>query len=90
MTTERRSSERSTDGEALFGARLEGASEAPAEAVYELLADLNAHLEWGGRQQKRKNFRLTTVEALRSRRWWGPSSGRREWTPWARSRTPRS
>lgn len=63
MSTERRNNKGSTDGEALFGARLEAATEAPAEAVYGLLADLNAHLEWGGRKQKRKNFRLTSVEA---------------------------
>ena len=42
--------------------RLEVASRAPAEAVYDLLADIPGHLEWGGRRQK-KHYRLLTVEA---------------------------
>ena len=37
-------------------------STAPAEAVYDLLADLRSHVEWAGARQK-KNFRLLEVEA---------------------------
>lgn len=42
--------------------RLEEPSGAPVEAVYDLLADVSSHLEWGGRQQKEK-YRLLSVEA---------------------------
>lgn len=35
---------------------------APAEAVYDLLADLTTHLEWAGRRQP-KAFRLLSLEA---------------------------
>jgi hypothetical protein len=44
-------------------ARLQEASGAPAEAVYDLLANISSHLEWGGRRQK-KNYRLLSIEAL--------------------------
>ena len=43
--------------------RLEEACGAPAEAVYDLLADVRAHLEWGGRRQTKKSFRLLSIEA---------------------------
>lgn len=43
--------------------RLEETSRAPAEAVYDLLADVRSHLEWGGRMQPKRNFRLVSVEA---------------------------
>ena len=42
--------------------RLEETSRAPAEAVYDLLADIGSHLEWGGRRQPRKSYRLLSVE----------------------------
>jgi hypothetical protein len=42
--------------------RLEAPSRAPTEAVYDLLADVPSHLEWGGRQQKKK-YRLLSVKA---------------------------
>jgi len=42
--------------------RLEEASRAPAEMVYDLLADIGSHLEWGGRRQPRKSYRLLSVE----------------------------
>lgn len=42
--------------------RLEETSRAPAEVVYDLLADVPSHLEWGGEQQKKK-YRLLSVEA---------------------------
>lgn len=37
-------------------------SKAPAEVVYDLLADIPSHLEWGGRQQKKK-YRLLSIDA---------------------------
>jgi len=42
--------------------RFEGSSKAPAEAVYELLADLRSHLEWAGAKQL-ETTRLLTMEA---------------------------
>jgi hypothetical protein len=41
---------------------LQEESGASPEAVYDLLADVRSHLEWGGSKQK-KNFRLLSVEA---------------------------
>jgi hypothetical protein len=43
--------------------RLEEASTAPVEAVYELLADIRSHLEWAGNRQPKKNFRVLSIEA---------------------------
>lgn len=43
--------------------RLEESSQAPAEAVYDLLADISSHLEWAGRRQPRKSYRLLSVDA---------------------------
>ncbi|MCA1704995.1 MAG: hypothetical protein LC808_17725 [Actinobacteria bacterium] len=42
--------------------RFEGQCRAPAESVYELLADLQSHLEWAGRRQL-ETTRLLTIEA---------------------------
>ena len=42
--------------------RFEGTTKAPAEAVYELLTDLNSHLGWAG-QRQRETTRLLTMEA---------------------------
>ncbi|MGZ4603736.1 MAG: hypothetical protein ACXV0U_09085, partial [Kineosporiaceae bacterium] len=36
--------------------------DAPPAAVYDVLADLSTHLDWGGRRQRR-NFRLTALHA---------------------------
>jgi hypothetical protein len=36
---------------------------APAEVVYDLLAELRSHLEWAGTMQPKKTFRLLSVEA---------------------------
>jgi hypothetical protein len=43
--------------------RLEEACRAPSEAVYDLLADLRSHLEWGGSRQPKESFRLLSIEA---------------------------
>jgi hypothetical protein len=63
MATERKQGGGGSDGQELFGVRLNGTCEAPAEAVYDLLADLRSHLEWGGRRQKSEKFRLASIEA---------------------------
>ena len=42
--------------------RFEGSSKAPAEAVYDLLADLRSHLEWAGTKQL-ETTRLLTMDA---------------------------
>jgi hypothetical protein len=42
--------------------RFEGTTTAPGEVVYDLLADLQTHLEWGGRRQL-ETTRLLTMEA---------------------------
>jgi len=42
--------------------RFEGSCRAPAEAVYDLLSDLQSHLEWAGRRQL-VTTRLLTLEA---------------------------
>jgi hypothetical protein len=41
---------------------LEERSSAPAEAVYDLLADLRSHLEWAGTRQPKESYRLLTME----------------------------
>ena len=38
-------------------------STASASAVYDLLADIRSHLEWGGRMQQKKTYRLLTIDA---------------------------
>jgi hypothetical protein len=43
--------------------RLEQPCRAPAETVYDLLADISSHLEWGGTKQPSKSFRLLTIDA---------------------------
>ena len=42
---------------------LEETTTASAEIVYNRMADIRNHLEWGGKMQPKKNFRLLTVEA---------------------------
>src|SRR5919106_2431781 len=42
--------------------RFEGSCRAPAEVVYDLLADLQSHLEWAG-QRQRETTRLLTLTA---------------------------
>lgn len=43
-------------------ARAEASSRAPAEIVYDVLADVRSHLTWAGERQK-KNTRLLAVES---------------------------
>lgn len=42
--------------------RFEGTTRAPAEAVYDLLADLRSHLDWGGERQS-ETTRLLSLDA---------------------------
>jgi hypothetical protein len=42
---------------------VEELSAAPAAAVYDLLADVRSHLEWGGRMQRKKTYRLLSIDA---------------------------
>jgi hypothetical protein len=42
--------------------RFEGSTSAPAEVVYDILADLNSHLDWAGRRQGEAT-RLLSMEA---------------------------
>jgi hypothetical protein len=42
---------------------LEESSRAPAETVYDLLADIHSHLVWAGRMQPKKTYRLLSIEA---------------------------
>ena len=53
-------------GNALKGeivVRVEEAVAAPSGVVFDLLADIGSHLEWGGRMQKKKSFRLLSIRA---------------------------
>jgi hypothetical protein len=50
------------DGQELV-VRLEGKSGAPAEIVYDVVADLRGHLVWAGEMQPKQNFRLSSIEA---------------------------
>lgn len=43
--------------------RLEERCVAPAEIVYDLVADLRGHLVWAGEMQPKQNFRLSSIEA---------------------------
>lgn len=43
--------------------QLEETNRAPAEQVYDLLADIRSHAQWAGTMQPKRNFRLLTVDA---------------------------
>jgi predicted exporter len=45
-----------------FMTRLDSHCSAPPEVVYDMLADLRSHLEWGGAEQRR-DFRLLSLDA---------------------------
>lgn len=45
-----------------LGGRISETCRAPAEAAYDLLADIRAHLEWGGGRRSKRS-RLLSVEA---------------------------
>lgn len=68
--------------------RVEERPQAPAEVVYDLLADLRSHLVWAGERQGKKT-RLVALEARRARPGWEPSSARKARIPWGGSPTSR-
>lgn len=43
--------------------RVVEASTAAPETVFDLLADVRSHLEWGGRRQSKETYRLLSIEA---------------------------
>ena len=43
--------------------RIQETSKAPAEVVYDLVADLRSHLEWAGERQPKGSFRLLEMDA---------------------------
>jgi hypothetical protein len=63
MATHAAKSRSNVRGVRELGYRLEEDCRAPAGVVYDLLSDVRTHLEWGGRQQPKKTFRLLSVEA---------------------------
>ena len=63
MATRLRGVERAKALEHALTYRLEEASRAPATVVYDLLADLQAHLEWAGTMQPKRTFKLLSIEA---------------------------
>jgi hypothetical protein len=63
MVAERIGKETGARGAPLFALHLVERCGAPVEIVYDLLADLQTHAEWGGRRQKSKKYRLTSIEA---------------------------
>ena len=63
MATQQKGSGRTNALKGELVVRLEEASTAPVEVVYELLADVRSHLEWAGNRQPKKNFRLLSIQA---------------------------
>jgi hypothetical protein len=63
MATRQKGSARTNALQRELVVRVEESSTAPAEAVYELLADIRSHLEWGGRMQSKKTYRLLSIDA---------------------------
>lgn len=47
----------------MFSTRTSASSSANPEAVYDLVADLRAHLEWSGVRASDDNFKLLSIEA---------------------------
>jgi hypothetical protein len=62
MATQQRASGRANALKGVLGVSLEELSNARAEAVYDLLADIPSHLEWAGRMQPKENFKLLSIE----------------------------
>jgi uncharacterized protein YndB with AHSA1/START domain len=62
METQRTGGPRANALKHAFVVRAEARSRAPAEVVYDVLADVRSHLTWAGERQK-QNTRLVEVEA---------------------------
>jgi hypothetical protein len=62
MVTQQRGSGRANALKGELGIHLEETTTAPAEVVYDRLADVRNHLEWGGKMQPKQNFRLLSID----------------------------
>jgi hypothetical protein len=63
MVTQQRGNGRANALKGELRVHLVETTTAPAEIVYDRLADIRNHLEWGGKMQPKQNFRLLTVDA---------------------------
>ena len=63
MVTQQRGNGRANALRGELGIHLEETTTAPAGIVYDRLADVRSHLEWGGKMQPKQNFRLLSVDA---------------------------
>ncbi|MGA9161089.1 MAG: hypothetical protein WB297_09545 [Actinomycetota bacterium] len=63
MVTQQRGNGRANALRGELGIHLEETTTAPAGIVYDRLADVRNHLEWGGKMQPKQNFRLLSVDA---------------------------
>lgn len=63
METARKRSGRANALRGELAVRLQETSRAPAEAIFDVLADVHSHLEWGGKRQPKKTFRLLSIDA---------------------------
>lgn len=62
MVTQQRGNGRANALKGEIGFHLEETTTAPAEIVYDRLADIRNHLEWGGKMQPKDNFRLLSID----------------------------
>jgi len=63
MVTQQRGNGRANALKGELATHLEETTTAPAEIVYDRLADVRNHLEWGGKMQPKQNFRLLSIDA---------------------------
>ena len=63
MVTQQRGNGRANALKGELIVHLEETTTAPAEIVYDRLADVRNHLEWGGTMQPKDNFRLLSIDA---------------------------
>lgn len=63
MVVQQRGNGRANALKGELSVRLEETTTAAAGSVYDRLADIRSHLEWGGRMQPKQNFRLLSVDA---------------------------
>ena len=63
MVTQQRGNGRPNALKGELSVHLEETTTTPAEVVYDRLADVRNHLEWGGKMQPKDNFRLLSIDA---------------------------
>jgi hypothetical protein len=63
MVTQQRGNGRANALKGELSVHLEETTTAPAEIIYDRLADVRNHLEWGGTMQPKDNFRLLSIDA---------------------------